>query len=273
MSRRLGQHFLKNAGKIRKITDSLELKRGEVVIEIGPGHGELTEELRIRNKELRIVAVEKDSELANGLRNKFGAGAEIINGDALELLPSIIHNPKSSIHNYKIVGNIPYYITGKLLRVLGELELKPELVVLTVQKEVAERITAKPPKMNLLAASVQFWADPEIVDHIPKEDFEPRPKVDSAIIRLTPKQKLVNSNWKLEEENDSNYQLQITNYYKFVRILFKQPRKTILNNLSAGLKLSKEEIIKRLKKLKIDPKDRPQDLNPEKIKNLAEKEL
>lgn len=256
MSRRLGQHFLKNAGKIGGIADSLELKRGNVVIEIGPGHGELTEELRIRNKELRIVAVEKDSELANGLRNKFGAGAEIINGDALELLPSIIHNPKSSIHNYKIVGNIPYYITGKLLRVLGELELKPELVVLTVQKEVAERITAKPPKMNLLSASVQFWADPEIIDHIPKEDFEPRPKVDSAIVRLRIK----------------NYELGITDgYYKLIKILFKQPRKTILNNLSAGLKLSKEEITEKLKTLEINPGDRPQNLSLETIKNLNKK--
>ena len=198
---------------------------------------------------------------------------EIIQGDALKILPDLC----SKFHDlsFKIVGNIPFYITGYLLRILGELEKKPSLIVLTVQKEVAERVCAEPPRMNLLAASVQFWAEPKIIDYIPKTDFQPQPKVDSAII------KLVISNQPLATSE---------NYYKLIKIIFKQPRKTILNNLASGVKYqassiknqkipissriidkvgTKEEIIKILETLKISPTDRPQNLTIEQIKNLS----
>src|SRR3989344_6086795 len=191
----LGQHFLKNKAKIKKIVEALNLENGDTVIEIGPGHGELTDELGIMNNELRIIAIEKDKNLFKYLKNKFSQdkNIEIIEGDILKIFPSIIHNSSFIIQNYKIVGNIPYYITGYLLRILGELEKKPSLIVLTIQKEVAERICAirqaqGKPKMNLLAASVQFWAEPKIIGYISKKDFRPAPKVDSAIIKLAIKQ-------------------------------------------------------------------------------------
>jgi len=249
----LGQNFLTNKNKIGKIIRALELKNGDTVVEIGPGHGELTKEIitRSREQETRIIAIEKDGALAEKLRGevgRYGDFVEIITGDVLKILPSLIRNS-----GYKVVGNIPYYITGFILRTLGELKNKPKIIVLTVQKEVAERITAKPPKMNLLAATVQFWAEAETLDIIPKSDFSPKPKVDSAIIKLIPR----------ETGADP------VRYYSLVRTIFKQPRKTVLNNLSPLAK-NRKFIEEKLKKNGIGAGCRPQNLNILQIKRLAE---
>src|SRR3989344_4758001 len=261
--KKLGQHFLTKKTKLQKIVGALDLRADDSVIEIGPGHGELTNELRIKNYELKIIAIEKDEEFVRYLQEKFAQdkNIEIIEGDILKILPELAKSRK-------IVGNIPYYITGHLLRIIGELKNKPSLVVLTVQKEVAERICAKPfgiahgkPRMNLLAASVQFWAEPEIIDYIPKTDFWPQPKVDSAIIKL----KSITVSMRPHEKC---YEIGAEEYYKLIKILFKQPRKTILNNLRATNK-TKEEIIKILGELKINPEDRPQNLSVEQIKELS----
>ena len=226
---------MKNISKIKKIVKSLELSPNDTVFEIGPGHGELTKELRLGIKDLKkvqIIAIEKDKKLADDLRLKINdlglTNIQIINGDALQKLPPLIVKlPNYRMTNYKIVGNIPYYITGRLLRILGDLKKKPKTIVLTVQKEVAERITAKPPQMNLLAASVQFWAKPEIIDFISKNDFEPAPEVDSAVIKLA------------TDNPKEGHKTETKNYYKLIRALFKQPRKTILNNITADSKLAK----------------------------------
>src|SRR3990167_9050292 len=222
MGNYLGQHFLINKKKIEKIIEALDLKSGDVVVEIGPGKGALTIPLCENCQKLgcKIIAVEKDKDLADDLKNKIydlglDKNIEIIEGDALKTLPRLIHNSELRIKNYKIVGNIPYYITGYLLRILGELENKPSLIVLTIQKEVAQRVCAKPPKMNLLAASIQFWAEPKIIGSVSKKDFWPIPKVDSAIIKLTPLTLLVRSSIQCNKEK----------YYEFIKILFKQPRK------------------------------------------------
>jgi len=248
--RQLGQYFLINQEKLRKIAAALDFKPDETIVEIGPGHGELTELITGR-----IIAIEKDERLANYLKQKFSVqkNIEIISGDALKILP------KLEIKNYKLVGNIPFYLTGYLLRIIGELENKPLLIVFTLQKEVAERICSQPPKMNLLAASVQFWAEPKIIDYISKKDFQPQPKVDSAVIELKSITLGLRSQTKCYKEN----------YYRLIKILFKQPRKTILNNLATSLEKNKEEIIKILEASKIKPSDRPQDLTLEQIKNLT----
>lgn len=255
----LGQHFLKNKEKLQKIVDALELKNNDIVIEIGPGHGELTEELRIKNYELgiRIIAIEKDGELTDKLKEKFSQdkNIEIIQGDALKILPELKAN------NYKIVGNIPYYITGYLFRILGELEQKPSLIVLLIQKEVAERICVEPPKMNLLAASVQIWAEPKIIDYVLRKDFLPQPKVDSAIIKLAIKVQPL----AIRENTEK--------YYQFIKIIFKQPRKTIVNNLVSSIKyqvlgVKKEEIVKKLQEIGMGTNARPQNLSIEQIKKL-----
>ena len=310
---RLGQHFLKNKSKLRKIAEALELKSGDTVIEIGPGHGELTGELtlkqgmglspkRIENEELRIIAIEKDHRLAQDLRNtietqwKFNRDTiEIVEGDALKMLPSLIQNSKLRIKNFKVVGNIPYYITGYLFRILGELENKPEVIVLTIQKEVAERVCARPPNMNLLAVSVQFWAEPKIIGYISKKDFKPQPKVDSAIIKLTLKQGMGLSPKRIKNEEltlrgFAAGELRIKDdYYKLIKIIFKQPRKTIWNNLveadlpriaeqgslrgerglERGSTQMKKELIEILLGIGVNPNDRPQNLSIKQIITLS----
>jgi 16S rRNA (adenine1518-N6/adenine1519-N6)-dimethyltransferase len=259
---KLGQHFLINKKKIKKIVEALELKNGDTIIEIGPGHGELTEKLKVKSLKLKVIAIEKDKKLAGAIRNlieiqKLRNYVEIIEGDALKILLKLTKSYKLKTKSYKIVGNIPYYITGRLLRILSELDNKPSLIVLTVQKEVAERLTAQPPKMNLLAASVQFWAKPEIIGYISKKDFKPAPKVDSAIIRLSP----TRTNADLTRTNAENY-------YKLIKILFKQPRKTILNNLQPTTN-NKQLLIEKLKKIGINPQDRPQNLSIKQIIELS----
>lgn len=261
----LGQNFLTNKNKIGEIISALALKDSDTVIEIGPGHGEITRELATRDKRqgMRIIAIEKDERLAEELRNSMrmhGDRIEIITGDALKILPGLVSSSRFQVSNYKVVGNIPYYITGFLLRILGELERKPEIIVLTVQKEVAERIAAEPPRMNLLAASVQLWAQPEIMGFIPKEYFSPRPKVDSAIIKLITR----DGGQKTKREKQET-----DNYYKLIKILFKQPRKNILNNLLSVI--NKEDVCRILGKTDINPGDRPQDLDISQIERIAGK--
>lgn len=254
--KKLGQHFLVNKEKIKKIVEALEPKGGDTIIEIGSGHGELTGELS-KIYDLRVIALEKDRRLAQELKNKLYdlriTNVEIVEGDALKVLKSYIPHLKS----YKLTGNIPYYITGYLLRIIGDLPHKPERCVFTVQKEVAERMTAGPPRMNMLAASVQFWAKPEIVAFIPKKDFKPAPKVDSAIVRL-----------KTRADTDAKQIINTDAYYKLIKIIFKQPRKTLLNNLSAAFG-EKDEIKNTLSRINIRPDIRPQNLYIEEIMKIA----
>lgn len=257
---KLGQHFLINKGAIKKIVDALELKNREVIIEIGPGGGALTIPLAERCKMLdagcQVIAIEKDPMLAEKLKKLKIENLEIVTEDVLKKLPKLTsHLPH--LTSYKIVGNIPYYITGKLLRILSEIEPKPTLIVLMIQKEVAKRIVAQPPKMNLLAAITQFWTELKIIQNLKANDFSPAPKVDSTIIKLIP---FYNKNMSIEEE---------LLYFKMVKILFKQPRKTILNNLADGLKIPKVKIEAELKKIGLSGQERPQNLNIKTILELT----
>ena len=251
---KLGQHFLKNTAALQLIVNTLDLKSNETIIEIGPGHGELIKNQKSETKNLKWIAIEKDPGLAQQLKNTYEGNpqVEIVEGDALRILKLPAFGLHLSI--FKLVGNIPYYITGHLLRILGELERKPALCVFTIQKEVAERIVAEPPRMNRLAASVQFWAEPKILKILPAEDFSPPPKVDSAIIKL--------------EAKDQKSETEKEKYYRIMRMLFAQPRKTILNNLE-GERESKKEIIELLRTLNLDPNDRPQNLNIKDIASIA----
>jgi 16S rRNA (adenine1518-N6/adenine1519-N6)-dimethyltransferase len=255
---KLGQHFLKNPAVIKKIIAGADIKKSETIIEIGPGHGELTIPLAEACAKIgaNVVAIEKDGKLAEDLRFKIQdlriKTVEILDRDALSILKSKILNPKS----FKLLGNIPYYITGHLLRTIGELETKPELCIFTIQKEVAERICAEPPKMNRLAASVQFWAEPKIIANVPRANFSPAPKVDSAIIKLEVRAR----RYEVRDQEK---------YYATVRMLFAQPRKTILNNLAADQGTDKENVAEKLAKLGIDPNLRPQNLTIEDICEIA----
>lgn len=255
MGQKLGQHFLINEKVLQKIASALELEKNDVVIEIGPGHGELTDALlQIANNEAQIIAIEKDPVLAQALTEKYRnqKNIQIIEGDAREKLEAISSKLKAP---YKLAGNIPYYLTGFLFRIVGELPQKPSNIVFTIQKEVAERIATAPPKMSLIAASIQIWAEPKIISIIPKRDFLPTPKVDSAILQLIP-----HKNMPPKEKMEK--------YYRLIKIIFKQPRKTILNNLSFGLGRPKSELEEELAKIGIPPEERPSFLSANQLLEL-----
>ncbi len=253
MRQRLGQHFLKDHSVLENIVASLEIKKNEVVIEIGPGHGELTQYLLAAYPK-RLIAIEKDPDLADKLVESLeGTEIEVVKGDVLKVLPETVSRLNGK--PYKLVGNIPYYITGYLMRTLEKLEPKPERTILLIQKEVAERICSEPPRMNLLAASVQFWGIARVVGSVNRSAFEPRPDVDSAIISIDPK----------PLPND----LLKEGYYKLVKALFRQPRKTILNNLREGLDMAKTDVESKLNSADVSPGLRPGNLDIGTIAKLS----
>lgn len=243
--KKLGQHFLKNTEVIPVIIKSLDIQKEDSVIEIGPGKEALTTSLKkeCEEKNCNLILVEKDLTLAKKLISK---DYKVIPEDILTSIEKITQ----PLNNYRVVGNIPYYITGNLLRKISELKNKPKKIVLMVQEEVAERIVSS--KMSLLSACVKFFSEPKIIFRLKPSDFIPPPKVKSAVIELTP----INPNFDADS------------YYEFVKIVFRQPRKTLANNLSMGLKKSKEETIKILESLNINKKARPHDLTIDQIKSL-----
>lgn len=261
MGERLGQHFLKNKSIAAKTIEALNLRAGETVIEIGPGEGALTLPLAEACRKIgcKIIAIETDHELVNKLESLKVEGLEIVEGDALKVLPDAITRYSLLTTNYKLVGNIPYYITGQILRTIGDLEKKPAISVLMVQKEVAERVSANPPKMNLLAAAVQIWAEASIIARLKPKDFDPPPKVDSAVIKLVTK-------------NDSliaNNQSLVASYYRLIKLIFKQPRKTALNNLSDGLAIDKTKALELMKSIGLIGTERPQNFSLDQLLKLS----
>ncbi|TSC82520.1 MAG: 16S rRNA (adenine1518-N6/adenine1519-N6)-dimethyltransferase [Parcubacteria group bacterium Gr01-1014_19] len=252
MSHKLGQHFLINKTVIPKIIATLDLQLGETVVEIGPGKGALTLPLvkACQKINCQLVAIEKDLDLMNQMKDLNIEGLEIIPGDALKILPKLITNDS------KLVGNIPYYITGQLLRILSEAKDPPKASVLMVQEEVAERICSKPPKMNLLSAITQFWAEPELILRLKPADFDPPPKVDSAVIKLTTKPLVVSRQSSVS-------------YYRLVKIIFKQPRKTAANNLADGLGIPKKEAVDLIESVGLPENSRPQNFNLDQLIKLS----
>ena len=267
MPKYLGQHFLKNTAVIKKIITAADIQPDETIVEVGPGHGELTIPLAAAAQKLgaKIFTIEKDKKLFDALGPKLAEAnvsdiVESINADIL-LFFKTGESAKIARPPFKVVGNIPYYLTGHLLRLLGELESKPGRAIFMIQEEVAERICTEPPRMNRLAASVQFWATAKIIARVPRSDFSPPPEVESAVIELIA---------KAPEANRGSAGLSEAQYYRAMRAIFAQPRKTVLNNVAEGSVLSKDEIATALSAMGIDPKSRPQDLSIEKISQIAQ---
>ena len=243
--KKLGQNFLINKSAIKKIVDALEISDSDVIIEIGAGTGNLTQEILKRSK--KVIAIEKDKSLISLLRLKFQKDShslQIIEGDVREILPTLA----SKLKKFKVVGNIPYYLTGRLLRIFQELTNAPQLIVLTLQKEVAERLGAQPPRMNQLAVIVQLWAKPKIILQLKPKDFFPPPKVRSTVVQL----KVKSSAERYNKEKE---------LIPFIVCGFQQPRKTLLNNLSR--EYSKEKIKKVFERLNLTEKTRPAELSVE----------
>lgn len=251
----LGQHFLINKKVLLTIAESLKISADETAIEIGPGHGELTDIL-LASAAKKIIVIEKDHELAELLKEKYQDITDrltITEGDALKDLALIIENLKTP---YVLAGNIPYYITGYLLRIVGDMERKPLRTVFTIQKEVALRICATAPDMNRLSACVQIWGIPHIAMKLKPGDFNPPPLIESAIIAI-------------ETKTNSLTGKALSNYYETVGILFQQPRKTILNNLSDGFGIPKEKALALLKEAKLLGTERPENLTIETIQKIS----
>ncbi|MEI7539688.1 MAG: 16S rRNA (adenine(1518)-N(6)/adenine(1519)-N(6))-dimethyltransferase RsmA [Candidatus Saccharibacteria bacterium] len=238
----LGQHWLRDRFVLADIADSAELTSDDTVLEIGPGLGTLTSELLRRAG--RVVAVEFDGELARKLPAQFpGKNLQVINEDILKFDLSSLPS------GYKVVANIPYYITNKIVQMLMTAENKPSVTVLLVQKEVAERLAAKPGKMSILAISAQVFADVTLGGVVPAELFTPPPKVDSQVVILHTRQSSFFVN--IDE----------TNFFQVVKAGFSAKRKKMRSSLAGGLKLPKPEIEAILSQANINPDIRAEALD------------
>src|SRR5574341_959956 len=254
-----GQHFLTDPQILEGVADAAELTNTDTVLEVGPGLGHLTRVLASRAK--RVVAVEVDAGLAAKLKNDFAdaQNVEIVQGDFLQREPmewlqketghigAEIHPAPLSIH-FKVVANLPYYITSAILRHILEAQGKPRVVVVTVQREVARRIIARPPEMNLLAVSVQFFSRPRVVRTIAAGAFYQRPQVDSAVVRLD-----VYDRPPVAVEDTSQF-------FEIVRAGFGEKRKQLRNSLARNLAIASGAVAAALERAGIDPRRRAETL-------------
>ncbi len=255
----LGQNFLKDKSILNRIVESANLAYEDTVIEIGPGMGVLTEKLAQHCK--KTIAIELDDRLIDLLRNKLSnfENVEIVHGDVLKInLPKLVEGEKLQAKGYKVVANIPYYITAPIIKLFLETKYPPSEMILMVQKEVAERICAKAGEMSILAVAVQYYADPEYLFTVPKESFDPAPKVESAVIKITYNMQPITNN---KEETKK--------FFRIVRAGFSAKRKTLANNLSASLQLDKKETESKLESLGFSKNVRAQELGLEDWKWLV----
>ncbi|MFC2045173.1 16S rRNA (adenine(1518)-N(6)/adenine(1519)-N(6))-dimethyltransferase RsmA [Chloroflexota bacterium] len=252
----LGQHFLIDREVLSLIISAAELTPDDIVVEIGPGLGVLTRELAIQVG--RVITVELDNKLAGILEQTLAAfnNVTIINEDILNIIPEILLEEQSSslpaVQNYhlhyKVVANLPYYITSPVLRHFLEASVKPELIVVMVQKEVANTIVATPGEMSLLSIGIQLYGKPSIVSYVPAECFYPAPEVDSAILRID-----------LYPEPAAGVSDE-AGFFELVRAGFATPRKQIVNSLAYGLGVSKAEVLPLLEKAGITGQRRAETL-------------
>ena len=244
----LGQHFLVDEQVLRRLISAAELTSSDTVVEVGPGLGILTKELA--KGAGRVIAVEVDTRMAATLQEIFALwpSVTIINADILESEPGSLAGFEAP---YKVVGTLPYYIASAVLRHFLEAQLKPRLMVVTLQKEVAQAIVAPPGKMSLLSVSVQFYGKPAIVDYVLARSFYPPPKVESAIVRID-----------LYERPP----VAVADEAKFFRVVrggFAAPRKQLRNSLAQGLEISSGDAVALLEEAGISQKRRAETLSLE----------
>ncbi|MBI2591934.1 ribosomal RNA small subunit methyltransferase A [Candidatus Saccharibacteria bacterium] len=260
----LGQHWLHDETALNHICDRSNLSQDDTVLEIGPGTGTLTAKLLKRGA--KVVAVEKDETLAAKLHNLRVRPVDstgrtrrrqlsVVEGDILQF--DLTRLPA----DYKVVANIPYYLTSNLLRYLSESINPPSLMVLLLQKEVAQRIAVQPGQMSLLSVSVQLYYEPELGRIIPARLFTPPPKVDSqvVILRRLPVTRII----LVANEVDG--------FMKVVKAGFSQRRKKLRSSLSGGLGITKEQADDLLKKAGINPNTRAQELSLQEWYKLCKK--
>ncbi|HEB63992.1 MAG TPA: ribosomal RNA small subunit methyltransferase A [Chloroflexi bacterium] len=243
--KRLGQNFLVDEVALRRIVEAAGVESGDAVLEIGPGLGSLTRHLAVRAS--RVVAVEKDARLLPPLKSVLADydNVRIVLGDILQIpAPSLM-----AAEDYLVVANIPYYITSAVFRHLLGSSPRPRRIVLTVQREVAERICAPPGKMSLLALSVQVYGEPRVAARVPAGAFHPVPKVDSAVVRVE----------MLPQPRIPAAQLPL--FFRLAKAGFSQKRKTLLNALSGGMRWPKSVTRACLEAAAVAPAARAQALD------------
>ena len=216
--RRRGQNFLINPRFIKRIIDVAEIDEKDVVLEIGPGLGALTE--NIVDKCKKLIAVEIDQKLVQILRERLKdyKNIEVIKGSILDGISELNIKEKK----YKVISNLPFNITGRVLRMLLTERDKPELIIVVVQKEVAQRIVAQPPHMSILSLAIQFYSQVSAVFNINKSNFWPQPRVDSMVLKIKPNE------FRIKKEIEDNF-------FQLIKTGFSSKRKYLLNNLSKSV--------------------------------------
>jgi 16S rRNA (adenine1518-N6/adenine1519-N6)-dimethyltransferase len=290
-ARSKGQNFLISENIYKEIVEAADLKSDDIVLEVGPGLGFLTTKLAAKVK--KVITVELDNKLAEILRADLVArgieNVEVVNENILDFKIDNPHSPlyqgngkkipltpfippirRASNGAFKIVANLPYNISSIFLRKFLSAENKPEMMVLMLQKEVAERIVAKPPQMSLLAVSVQYYAEAQIIDYVTKDNFWPIPEVDSAIIKIKIKEEPHPSPLLVKERGIIKDVDKDRDFFRLVKIGFSARRKMLKNNLAGGLHISTEKAENYLKLVKIDNKIRAQELSVDDWVRLVE---
>jgi 16S rRNA (adenine1518-N6/adenine1519-N6)-dimethyltransferase len=243
--KRLGQNFLVDDTIRDRIVEAAAISNADTLLEIGPGLGVLTEKLAGLARS--VVAVELDENLVKRLQNKLAgiATLRIVHADILKVDLMALMGQEAQ---YKVVANIPYYITSPILRYFMQNELKSELMVIMMQEEVAEDVTAGPDHMTFLSVSMHLFSRPEVVFKVKADSFYPRPKVDSAVVRFNMLKKPAVPVTDVE------------GFLQFVHAGFAAPRKQMRNSLAIGLKIEVEQALRLLEKADIDPQRRPETL-------------
>jgi 16S rRNA (adenine1518-N6/adenine1519-N6)-dimethyltransferase len=254
----LGQHFLVDGRVLKRIVAAADLTPEDTVIEVGPGLGILTRELA--QQAGRVIAIEADGEMVSALSEIVArhTNLTIIQGDIMHVDPvSLLPSPAGMPPSYKVVANIPYYITSAVLRHFLEASRQPALMVVMVQKEVGKAIVAQPGDMSLLAVSIQFYGKPSIVARVPARSFYPPPKVDSVILRVDVYEKPPVSVPSARA------------FFETVRAGFSAPRKQLRNSLAQGLAAGTQQAAGLLQQAEIDPRRRAETLSIEEWGRLC----
>ena len=258
--KRLGQHFLVDEAVLERILSAAELSPGDIVIEVGPGPGILTEALAKQGA--KVIAVELDSKLAALLKKRLVAfpDVKIVHADILKVTPRQLlqdNLPASElVRGYKVIANLPYYITSPVLTHFLEAQPRPSEMVVMVQKEVGEVIAATPGKMRLLSVRAQFYSKPVIIFYVPAASFYPPPKVDSVILRLD-----VYSQPPIEVSD-------VAGFFDIVVHGFSAPRKQLRNSLAHSLEMPPSQVASLLEKAGIEAKRRAETLSLEEWREL-----
>ncbi len=248
----LGQHWLRDRFILDGIAEEAEIKNGDFVLEIGPGLGTLTSSLlRYAGDAGEVLSIEFDENLAKKLPAQFpGKNLTVQNTDFLDFDLSKL--PKK----YKVAANVPYYITSKIIEKLLTSDNKPSVAALLVQKEVAERICAKPGDLSILAIASQIYANTELGQIVEREFFTPPPKVDSQVVILKAREQNLIEKFNIE----NNCQISEKEFFRIIKAGFAAKRKKISKSLSANLAISKEKSAEILETCEISPDLRAQDL-------------